>query len=191
MKFRTKILAGGFMIILTVHAAHSATMCGSSVTGKLSVDGVEWECLQAADVSKQMGFMRADYVCVTYTAQLINPPSKSGGNYVGNFLSYCTVDTSSYKCNYTKRFSGNTCYACPVGSLALAAPNYHTKTVCNYCAVGYYWSTDQCVPCPNGGTTNANSFQTMITACHIGPLTGLSDETGTYDITEVCFYSLK
>lgn len=55
------------------------------------------------------------------------------------------------------------------------------------CAKGYYKSSDDCVQCPDGGTT-ADVGASSISACYIPANQSISDSTGTYVYTTNCFY---
>ena len=56
------------------------------------------------------------------------------------------------------------------------------------CAQGYYRnSSNDCVQCPDGGTTGGIGASS-ISACYIPANQSISDSTGTYVYTQNCFY---
>lgn len=56
------------------------------------------------------------------------------------------------------------------------------------CAQGYYRnSSNDCVQCPDGGTTGGIGVSS-ISACYISANQSISDSTGTYVYTQNCFY---
>ncbi|HIS70872.1 MAG TPA: hypothetical protein IAD02_02680 [Candidatus Enterousia intestinigallinarum] len=63
-----------------------------------------------------------------------------------------------------------------------------TGTVYSSCKPGYYLSSNNCIACPNGGTS-ADKNSGGITDCYLPSGTTGSDSTGNFTYTADCHYS--
>ena len=83
------------------------------------------------------------------------------------------------------------CGECASHCVIMGCSQGYTLTPGNHscvCAKGYYSnSSNDCVQCPDGGTT-ANIGSSSITACYIPSGTTGSDSTGTYKYMSNCYY---
>ncbi len=99
---------------------------------------------------------------------------------------------STFVCNsgYIKNSAGTACVSCPSNGTCL-----NNNLSCN---VGYYKNGNSCTSCPQHndknktyGTTGDGiriGFATDITECYLQSGSHLSDDKGTYELTDDCYY---
>lgn len=183
-----KILTG-ILLALTCQSALAERFCGSPANGAFLYDTKEWGWPQKTmayycDGWGNFGDFLRDGVyqlCVDYESSTVSAKDVT-------WFYNCVIDDNSFACLYDSYLSGVAdCTKCPTGSAA-GNDKYaaHRNTTCTFCTIGYYKSGDTCVACPGGGTTTEPGNE--ITRCYLAP-GDASDDTGTFTITDKCYYS--
>lgn len=124
-----------------------------------------------------------------------NSPSSIGPSCLGSLYTTC-VCTCNNCVSDSDWSAGNTGYQKKVNRYCTCASG---SPVCNAttsyrCAIGYYGHSSDgisgCAPCPSSGgpATTSTPGTTAITSCYQFPGPGYSDTSGTFMVTDKCYY---